>query len=31
MIQAGTLRMFSSTWMSRLPLPLSAADRQHGC
>src|SRR6266702_7821741 len=31
MVQAGTLRVFFETWMSRLPLPLSAADRQHGC
>ena len=27
MVQAGTLRVFFEYWMSRLPLPLSAADR----
>ena len=31
MIQAGTLRVFFEYWMSRLPLPLSAADREHDC
>ena len=23
--------MFFETWMSRIPLPLTAADRDHGC
>jgi len=31
MIQAGTLRVFFGYWMSRLPLPLPAADRDHDC
>jgi hypothetical protein len=31
MIQPGTLRVFFEYWMSRLPLPLTGADRQHGC
>jgi hypothetical protein len=31
MIQAGTLRVFFESWMSRLPLPLSTSDRDHGC
>ena len=31
MIQAGTLRVFFEYWMSRLPLPLTGADRDHGC
>ena len=31
MIQAGTLRVFFESWMSRIPLPLTAADRDHGC
>jgi hypothetical protein len=31
MIQAGTLRVFFEHWMSRLPLPLTAADRDHDC
>ena len=31
MIQAGTLRVFFESWMSRIPLPLAAADREHDC
>ncbi|MGH3181319.1 MAG: hypothetical protein ACRDOE_05360, partial [Streptosporangiaceae bacterium] len=31
LIQAGTLRVFSGSWMNRLPLPLTAADRDHDC
>ena len=31
MIQAGTLRVFFEYWMNRIPLPLTAADRDHGC
>ena len=31
MIQAGTLRVFFETWMNRIPLPLTGADRDHGC
>ena len=31
LVQVGTLRVFFQTWMSRIPLPLSAADRDHGC
>ena len=31
MVQAGTLRVFFEYWMSRLPLPLTDADRDHGC
>jgi hypothetical protein len=27
----GTLRVFFEYWMSRLPLPLTTADRDHGC
>jgi hypothetical protein len=30
-VQAGTVRVFFETWMSRLPLPLTTADRDHGC
>jgi hypothetical protein len=31
MVQAGTLRVFFETWMNRIPLPLTTADRDHGC
>jgi hypothetical protein len=31
MVQAGTLRVFFESWMSRIPLPLAAADREHDC
>ncbi len=31
LVQAGTVRVFFETWMSRIPLPLTAADRDHGC
>ena len=31
LVQAGTLRVFFETWMSRIPLPLTDADRDHGC
>ena len=31
LIQAGTLRVFFESWMNRIPLPLTAADRDHGC
>ena len=31
LVQAGTVRVFFETWMSRLPLPLTDADREHGC
>jgi hypothetical protein len=31
MVQAGTLRVFFETWMDRIPLPLTADDREHGC
>ena len=31
MIQAGTLRVFFESWMNRIPLPLTDADRDHGC
>jgi hypothetical protein len=31
MVQAGTLRVFFETWMDRIPLPLTADDRAHGC
>ena len=31
LVQAGTVRVFFQTWMSRLPLPLTDADRDHGC
>ena len=31
LVQAGTVRVFFDTWMSRIPLPLTAADRDHGC
>ena len=31
MIQAGTLRVFFESWMNRIPLPLTTADRDHGC
>ena len=31
MVQAGTVRVFFETWMSRIPLPLTGADRDHGC
>ena len=31
LVQAGTVRVFFQTWMSRIPLPLTAADRDHGC
>ena len=31
MIQAGTLRVFFEYWMNRIPLPLTDADRDHGC
>src|SRR2546430_8804067 len=31
LVQAGTVRVFFETWMSRLPLPLTDADRDHGC
>ena len=30
-MQAGTVRVFFQTGMSRLPLPLTDADRDHGC
>jgi hypothetical protein len=29
MVQARTVRVFSGTWMSRIPLPLTTADREH--
>ena len=29
LVQAGTVRVFFETWMSRLPLPLTDADRDH--
>ena len=31
LVQAGTVRVFFQTWMSRIPLPLTTADREHGC
>ena len=31
MVQAGTVRVFFETWMSRIPLPLTGADRDHDC
>ena len=31
LVQAGTVRVFFQTWMSRIPLPLTDADRDHGC
>ena len=31
LVQAGTVRVFFETWMSRIPLPLTDADRDHGC
>src|SRR5437016_7649184 len=31
LVQAGTLRVFFEPWMSRIPLPLTDADRDHGC
>jgi len=31
MIQAGTLRVFFESWMNRIPLPLTTADRDHDC
>ena len=31
LVQAGTVRVFFDTWMNRLPLPLTDADRDHGC
>jgi hypothetical protein len=31
LVQAGTVRVFFQAWMSRIPLPLTAADREHGC
>ncbi|HYA50063.1 MAG TPA: hypothetical protein VEG33_02715 [Streptosporangiaceae bacterium] len=31
LVQAGTVRVFFQTWMSRIPLPLTTADRDHGC
>jgi hypothetical protein len=31
LVQAGTVRVFFQTWMSRIPLPLTSADRDHGC
>src|SRR5262249_56896159 len=31
LVQAGTVRVFFETWMSRIPLPLTGADRDHGC
>jgi hypothetical protein len=31
MVQAGTVRVFFETWMNRIPLPLTGADRDHGC
>ncbi len=31
LVQAGTVRVFFESWMSRIPLPLTAADREHGC
>jgi hypothetical protein len=30
-IQAGTLQVFFDRWMARIPVPLTAADREHGC
>ena len=31
LVQVGTVRVFFETWMSRLPLPLTGADREHDC
>ena len=31
MVQAGMLRVFFEAWMNRIPLPLTDADRDHGC
>ena len=31
LVQAGTVRVFFQTWMNRIPLPLTDADRDHGC
>jgi hypothetical protein len=31
LVRAGTVRVFFQTWMSRIPLPLTTADRDHGC
>ena len=31
LVQAGTVRVFFESWMSRIPLPLTSADREHGC
>jgi hypothetical protein len=30
-VQAGTLQVFFDRWMARIPVPLTAADRDHGC
>lgn len=30
-VQAGTLQVFSGRWMSRIPVPLTQHDREHGC
>ena len=30
LVQAGTVRVFFQTWMNRIPLPLTDADRDHG-
>ena len=30
MVQAGILRVFFERWMTRIPLPLTGADRQAG-
>src|SRR3974377_1697498 len=31
LVQAGTVRVFFESWMNRIPLPLTAADQEHGC
>jgi hypothetical protein len=31
MVQAGTLRSFFDRWTARIPVPLTTADRDHGC
>jgi len=30
-VQAGTLQVFFDRWMARIPVPLTAADHDHGC
>jgi len=30
-MQAGTLQLFFDRWMARIPVPLTADDRDHGC